>query len=284
MEIKYQKANSEWGLTGFFEGYKLVFSATFDPKKTLKRKWEKFFPFFKTKARQNHGSIIKEVDIYELFSPSAKDAWNNAYESAKEGGRKIVGPEDIFLSLLKELSVQNLFARMKVSTHDAEKFLQNYLKINPPDDKKAAQKIPFEAFALAVKLHDHKIGSLMLLGALLNATPEVNILQAIFSNIGLTREKLELLAVWLVNLNFSFPENSWNFKLLYCCRQVGLLEEHFGYFYTFKAIEMAADLSLKRTLIDLQHKEAMRLLVKAGNIARQRKTKIISENFVKAAA
>ena len=124
----------------------------------------------------------------------------------------------------------------------------------------------------------------MLLGALLNTLPEENILQAIFSNIGLTIEKLELFAVWSLGLNHEFPKNSRQAKLLFCCQQAAALERHFGYFFELPAIEAAVSLSANQTIKDLEHKKALQFLVKAAAVAKNRGTKIISENFVKQAA
>jgi len=139
--------------------------------------------------------------------------------------------EDIFLALLKEPSVVNLLSRIKVNGPQAETFINNYLKLTPPLDGATVKKIPFEAFALAAKLHNHKIGSLMLLGGLLEATPHNNILQAIFSNIGLSAAKLELFAVWLLDLDYDFPSSSISGKLLFCLRQAANLEQTLRLFF-----------------------------------------------------
>lgn len=277
MDIKYKKVNSGWGLIGFFEGYKLIFSGGFKKPGALR----KFLSFGK-KQEENDTSIITEVDIYKLFSPSAKEAWKNAYSSAKKRKGE-VGVEDIFLALLKQPSVKNLLTRMKAGTNSAEIFLNNYLKLAPASSTETVKIIPFEAFALALKIHNHKIGSLMLLGALLEATPDDNILQAIFSNIGLTSDKLQVFAVWLLNLNFGFPKNSHPAKILYCLRQAQGLEEHFGYFFECPAIEEAVRLSSDQTLKDLQHLKALQYLVKAASLAKSKGVKIISDSLVRQA-
>ncbi len=184
----------------------------------------------------------------------------------------------------REPSVKNLLSRIKVDSLQAKRFINNYLKLTLSLNDDTVKKIPFEAFALAAKLHNHKVGSLMLLGGLLKATPHDNILQAVFTNIGLTAAKLELFAVWHLDLDYEFPPNSTSGKLLFCLRQATGLEEHFGYFFELPAIEAAVDLSQGQTLKDLQHLKALQLLVKAGLLAQNKKTKIISENLVKQAA
>lgn len=190
------------------------------------------------------------VDLYNMFSHSAKHAWRQAFALAQKRKSQI-GVEDIFLALLMELPVKNLLSRIKVNSKQAEIFINNYLKLTPALSDDTVKKIPLEAFAMAVRLHNHKIGSLMLLGGLLKATPRDNILQAIFTNIGLSEAKLELFAVWHLDLNYEFPPNSTSEKLLFCLRQAGGLEEHFGYFFELPAIEAAVNLSQGQTLKEL---------------------------------
>jgi hypothetical protein len=272
-ELIYKNDASAWGLLGFFEGYKLLFSGAF--KKSLSSR--------QSQKQPNENSIIGSVDIYRLFSESAKDAWKNARASAQKRGSE-VGVEDIFLALLKQPSVKNLLSRIKVSTASAEIFLSNYLKLTPSAADDALKIIPFEAFSLAIKLHNNKIGSLMLLGALLEASPQNNILQAIFSNIGLTSEQLEVFAVWLLKLNYNFPKNSHAAKVLYCLNQAQGLEQHFGYFFEYSAVEQAVKLSSGQTLIDLEHQKSLQLLVRAAGLAKNTGSKTISEHLVKQAA
>ena len=230
--------------------------------------------------QKNNTGIITKVDIYELFSPSAKRAWKNACRSSEK--RKMsLGVEDVFLALLKEDSVKNLLRRLNVKTHEAEILINNYLKLTPSLGGLPLKKIPFEAFLLAAQLHNHKVGSLMLLGSLLKTTPKENILQAIFTNIGLNAGKLELFAVWLLGLNYEFPSLSTNGKLLYCLRQAQGLEEHFGYFFDLPAIEAAVDLSANQTLKDFEHKKALQFLVKAGAMARANGHKVVGQNLVR---
>ncbi len=276
-------SNSGWGMTGLYEGQRLVFSGTFDSKRIRRENWQRFFPFFKTDLTKNPGSIINNLDVYSLFSHNAKWAWREAYFIAKRRGAE-VGVEDIFLALLKTSAVNNLFSRFKVDYKTAKNLLQNYLKLKPSPSLLAVQKIPFEAFAISLQLHDHKIGCLMLLGALLTVTPEDNILQAIFANIELDLEKLEIFSDWILNLDYEFPKNSTASKLLFCCEQAAGLEEHFGYFYEFPAIESAVALSSGQTLSDLEHLKALQLLVRAGLLAQKKHIKNISEDLIKQAA
>jgi hypothetical protein len=285
--LKYIPTASGWGLEALFEGYHLVFSGEFTPKRLHAEVWlsvlKFFYPSYNKTSGKNSSGVISNVDLYDLFSDSAKQAWNKAYEFAKLRGGE-VEVEDIFLALLREPSVKNLFTRIKVDAKQAEKFINNYLKLTTPLNGQAVKQTPFEAFALAAKLHNHKIGSLMLLGGLLRASPKDNLLQAIFSNIGLGFVKLELFSVWLLDLDYNFPPGATSDKFLFCLRQASGLEEHFGYFFELPAIEAAVDLSQGQTLKDLQHLKALQLMVKAGLLAQSKKTKIISEDLIKQAA
>jgi hypothetical protein len=277
MEIKYQTGSSGWGVQGFFEGQRLVFSAVPEPSLAFKKKWLRFLPFFKDAGEAQ--SIVSNLDVYPLFSKDAKSAWAKASALAKKQKMEI-GVEDIFLGLLKEEPVKNLFQRLNANGHAAEALLTNYLKLTPSADPVAAKKIPFEAYVLSTRLHNPKIDSLMLLGALLKTTPRDNILQAIFTNIGLTLEKLEILSVWSMGLNFNFKENSTPAQLLYCLNQAKNLEEHFGYFFELSAIEAAVKVSSIQTFKDMRHFKALEYLVKAGLVAKENRSKVINSDLV----
>jgi hypothetical protein len=281
--LVYKPSQSPWGLESFYEGYRLVFSGDFNPSRTKAEKWFKIFNLFTDKARKNPSGIISSVDLYQMFSKDAMHAWRNAALAAKKRKALEVCVEDIFLALLGEPSVKNMLARLKVDSDQAKIFINNYLKLTSALGGETVKKIPFEAFALAAKLHNHKIGTLMLLGGLLKATPKGNILQAIFANIGLTEAKLELFAVWMLDLNYEFSRNSASDKLLFCLRQSKGLEDHFGYFFEFPAIEAAVKLNQEHTLKDLQHLKALQILVKAGLLGKALGIKIISQSLVEKA-
>ena len=274
--FSYRNSVNDWGLSADYKGYQLEFSQGREVSSFGLLKKDSF----KINQKSNKHQII---DIYSLLSADAKLAWADAYKICKKRGGKEIGVEDIFLALLKAKSVILMLERLKVSPTEAEKVIKNYLKLAPPLCDMAVKKIPFEAFVLSVKLHNHKVGTLMLLSALLKATPHENILQAIFTNIGLTTAKLELFAVWFLSLNHSFPKESTSEKMLYCMLQVENLENHFGYFFEFPAIEKAMQLSRGESLKDLEHRKALQLLVKAAGIAREKNKKIITANYIEQA-
>ncbi len=281
-DLKYQTSDQDWGITALYEGYLLYFSGVFNKSRVYKENFYRLLPFLKKPAAAKPKGSLASVDIYSMFSRSGQRAWNRAFITTAK--RKTpVGVEDLFLALLKESSVKNLLHRLKVSTTSAEIFLKNYLKLTHQPSATTIQKIPFEAFNLAMELHNHKIGSLMLLGALLKHTPQDNILQAIFTNIGLTLEKLEIFSVWTLNLDFDFPEQSQASQLLYCCRQSQFLEDKFGYYFELPAIEAAVELA-GNYYKDMRHYKALQYLVKAGVLAIASGQKIISAKFVRQAA
>lgn len=280
--LNLQKVQDNWGLCAFYEGYRLIFSGVFDINRVRKEKWGKLWPFYNPKNTEHKKNLTEEVDVYNMFSHSAKHAWNRAFVKTSKQHRP-VGVEDLFLALLEEPTVKNLLRRIKVSTHTAEKFLNNYLKLNHQNTTQTLQQIPFQAFNFAMKLHNRKIGSLMLLGALLENTPQDNILQAIFTNIGLTTKKLEIFSVWILNLNYEFPKNSEASQLLFCCQQTQLLESHFGYFYELPAIETAVSLA-RNYYTDMRHLKAMQYLIKAGLIAKEKNNKLVTAKMVSQAA
>ncbi len=123
----------------------------------------------------------------------------------------------------------------------------------------------------------------MLLGGLLHLAPQDNVLQAIFSNINLTLDKLEILSVWILNLQYEFPEGSSSSHTTYCCLQAQNLENHFGYFFEFPAIESAVKFS-QNYYKDLRGQKALQYLVKAGALAKAAGTMRVSEKFVQLAA
>jgi len=282
MDIVYKTTRSGWGLTGFFEGYRLVFSARFEPKRMRGEKFRQIFPIFRKKRQlQNPNSMVSNVDVYDLFSVGGKRAWTNSYQWAKKH-RHEVRAEDIFLALLEEPQVENIFKRLKVSTLTAVTFLSNYVKLQAQNGQSTEQEIkmlPFASLAAAIKLHSHEITPAFLVMGLMETLPADHIVQAIFANIGLTRQKLEVLTVWMMSLDYDFPKNSEGTKILYCLNQAKMLEEHFGYFFEFPAVELAAHLSAGY-MKDLRHLKAMHYLVKAGLLAKKAGTKIISEDLV----
>lgn len=285
MEIKLKSTKTGWGVTGFFEGYKLVFSGIFEPEHMRGEKFRQIFPIFRhRRPAHNPNTIVSSVDVYSLYSFGAKRTWVNSFGWAKKH-RHTVKAEDIFLALLEEPQVEDIFKRLKVSTTTAVTFLSNYVKLRAANgnSEEEIKILPFASLSAAIKLHSHEITPAFLLLGLMEVLPAEHIVQAIFANIGLTREKLEVLTVWLMSLDYEFPKSSEGAKMLYCLNQAKGLEEHFGYFFEFPAIEKAARLS-SGYYKDMRHLKAFQYLVKAGLLAKTSGSKNISENLVQRAA
>jgi len=276
--LKYQKIDSGWGLIGLFEGYRLVFSAVFTKSRFGLEEIKKFFG----PAKRPQKSIITNIDLFKLFSKDSAKAWGQAYNFARKRKQQPT-PEDVFLALLGSAPVKILFNRLNLSAATTKTFFKNSVNLNSVSGAEEIKKVPFEAFALATKLHNQTIDPLMLLAGVLKCAPKGGAVSTIFSNLGLSMEKLELYCVWALNLNYEFPKNSPSGKLLYCCRQAQALEEHFGYFFQLPAIQTALELSSNQTLKDLEHKKALQILVKAAGLAKKKPTKIITVKLVRQA-
>ena len=283
MSLKNTTTNNSWGLSAVYEEQKLVFSGTFDPKRIRKERWEKFLCLFSKNNSAQFNQSEGQTDIYKLFSYNAKEVWQQAFLHAKRRGSEVY-LEDLFLALLKQDSVQILFKRFGADTNATRILLKNFLKLGMPQGHEdELKKVPFEAYALASQLHDTKVGCLMLLGALIKIAPKYTILEAIFSNIGLTLDKLEVISIWQLGLNFQFPAGSTNSRFLDCCRQAEPLEKHFGYFFEFSAIEQTVAAAGGQPNKDTRHRTMLKLLVKAGLLARQNHDKLILADSIQKA-
>ncbi len=160
--------------------------------------------------RENSSSLKeKTIDVFEFFSPGARDAWNNAVLMAQKRSTKTnslskneaeATANDLALALLEDKSIQMVFFRLGVDTSDIKILLKNYSIFYDHGARAAVEKNPFVAFAEAAKLHNKNIDPLMLLCALAICLPEEHILKAIFFNIDLSIEKLENIASWIFNL------------------------------------------------------------------------------------
>ncbi|PIR96425.1 MAG: hypothetical protein COT92_01180 [Candidatus Doudnabacteria bacterium CG10_big_fil_rev_8_21_14_0_10_42_18] len=160
------------------------------------------------------------VDIYRLFNKEAKITWNNAISFAKQrqqNTKKLLNTNkkespveviasDLILSLLARPSIQLAFLRLGTNFEDIGTLVKNHSLLSPCSPSFELQRLPFVAFAESLKLHNKNIDPLMLLCALSIDLPEDHILKAIFFNIDLSTEKLEILASWIFNLDLLSQE------------------------------------------------------------------------------
>ncbi len=144
----------------------------------------------------------KNIDIYSLFSQDAKKVWTRAFTVAteKNGQKSEVTALDLFLGLTEDNSVRLLFMRLGVNAADLQTFIKNYRDLHLPGAEQELSQLPFAAFLESLKLHNRQLDPLMLLCALAIILPPKHIIQAIFFNINLDIEKLEIVASWTFNL------------------------------------------------------------------------------------
>jgi ATP-dependent Clp protease ATP-binding subunit ClpA len=154
------------------------------------------------------------VDIFELFSESAKKVWGNSLNMAKKRRDDLkklnpkfnlrINPEvtanDLALSLLNDKNIGMVFLRLGVDIDEIKKLVKKYSLINSEEPKETLAKIPFAAFTESLKLHNKTVDPLMLLCALAQNLPKEHFLQAMFFNIDLTADKLEIISSWIFNL------------------------------------------------------------------------------------
>ncbi len=165
-------------------------------------------------AVQKHSQKPPEIDIYHLFNKETKTAWNNSLKFAKlrqQNLKKLFGQNrrsdnleviatDLIQSLLEQQSTKLIFLRLGVNPEDIKTLISNYALLSPKASEEELYKIPFTAFTESLKLHNKTIDPLMLLCALAIDLNENHILQAVFFNLNLSIEKLEILATWIFNL------------------------------------------------------------------------------------
>jgi len=140
-----------------------------------------------------------DIEVYELFDLRTKQLWNRAGRLAKARNQE-PGCADIFLSLLNEPEVKNIFCKLEIKTADLKIVTENYLKLMDGDfsDQPYLKKLPFEAFVEAKKLKSQSISGAVLLCALAKILPGDHIIKNIFSNVGITAPKLE---TWTARTN-----------------------------------------------------------------------------------
>lgn len=266
MALVYMPSANNWGLYAKDGNTALVFSGTLNPARICKN-------FFNRLLLKPQRPMVSgdAVDIFQLFSPAAKKIWNRAVWMAINQGPLRVGCVHIFLSLTEDPSVQTIFFRFGADLRDARTLLKNYMKLSALSaGSEELKHLPFAAFEESEKLHSPSITPLMLLAALVQILSSENILQAVFDNLGLTLTKLEVLAVWLENLNYGFPDNNFAAGLLHCFQRVQWLEQQNRITFKLNAVEQALTGSANNP------KEALKLLVRAATSAKQNKRTIIA--------
>ena len=167
------------------------------------------------------------TDIFQFFSEDARRVWNNSVKIASQriaktkklnketAGQKEfqVTADDLVLSLLEDKSVELVFWRLGINPKDIKTLLLNYAYFNSAGLGQELEQIPFVAFGESLKLHNKSIDPLMLLCALATTLPKEHILQAVFFNINLTTEEIEIISSWVFNLKLLSEDLNLFFKL-----------------------------------------------------------------------
>jgi hypothetical protein len=266
MSLTYYKSRDKWGLLAQDGDATLVFSGLLKSGRIWKEILAKIFL-----KKPKVFVTADPIDVYQLFSPAAKKVWNNAVWMSVNQGPIKVGCIQLFLALIQDPTIKAVFSRFNADLHDAKTLLNNYMILYPPSaGVQEIKKIPFAAFAESEKLHAPNISPLMLLYALIEILPADNILQAVFGNLGLTPTKLEVLTVWLLQLNYEFPDKSFAADLLHCCQKISYIEQHNKIKYKLDALEQALIASNNNAVA------ALKLLVQAASKAQKSRSRVIS--------
>ena len=266
MSLTYYKSSDPWGVMAHAEGANLVFRGLLNPFRIWKERFSRLF-FRRPKTFISSDT----VDVYELFTPAAKKVWNKALWLAVRRRPMKVGCVHLFLALTEDSGIKEILSRFGADVHDARALLKNYLVLSPLSAGiEEIKKIPFAAFEESEKLHSPGITPLMLLESLIQTLPADNILQAVFSNLGLTVTKLEVVAVWLSGLNYDFPKDSFAADLLHCCQKIQWLEMHNRIKYRLDVIEQALINSGNNP------QSALKMLVTSATNAQKHKLRVVS--------
>lgn len=144
----------------------------------------------------------RDIDVYKLFTHSAKEVWNNSLRTSRKYGTETPNTVHIFLALLDHPAVKLVFFRFGVNPATFIPALEQYLKTQGlPNESDLVQRLPFAALEEALKMRNRSVDALMLLCALVTILPEDHVIQKIFFNVDLSYEKLEAIAAWVFNLD-----------------------------------------------------------------------------------
>lgn len=141
------------------------------------------------------------VDVYVLFTEAAQSVWNNSLAIARQKGLSQPNTSHIFLSLLEQASIKLVFYRFGVNPDSLRPALEAFKEQKLGTEQDFVRSLPFAALAEAVTMRNRSVDPLMLLCALVKLLPSDHLIQKIFFNLDLSREKLEAIAAWIFNLD-----------------------------------------------------------------------------------
>lgn len=151
--------------------------------------------------RAQAGSSAEPVDVYDLFSHPAKDAWNQAATLAQKHNSQTVSVEDVLLSLCATKDVQVALFRLGINIQE---FTEVIAKNSQPT---TVDNLPFVAYQKMRQLHNNLVDPVMLLCGAVSMLPTEHAVQQYFFELGITEETLEVVAVWIFNLRLVREED-----------------------------------------------------------------------------
>lgn len=151
--------------------------------------------------RTQAGSSSEPVDVYELFSHPAKDAWNKAWQVAQKRNVAAVSVEDAMLALCGTEDIQLALFRLGINTRE---FMDVIASSKTPT---VIDHLPFVAYQKMVELHNNLVDPVMLLCGSVSLLPSDHPVQQYFFQIGISEQILEVVAVWIFNLRLVREED-----------------------------------------------------------------------------
>jgi hypothetical protein len=264
-EVVYKKTKDSWGTKAIIDGREFIFEPLTTSKKVLRKLTKNIF---------DEDTDKKPVNVFDLFSKETQEVWAMAKKiSGNRKSNKFLGA-DIFFAISSHPGLTEIFDRLEFSIPAGKTITLNYLKLAGEPKFEDLSKLPFLALEESMKLHAHNIHPIVLMYALMHVTKEDDIVQAIFANLDLTPQKMEMLACWMLDLNYQFPEGSEEQSFLECCQKLKIIEEHNKCMFTYPAVKLALSKNLGKA-------ENTKILVKAALEGKRLGKNIIKEELVK---
>ncbi len=170
--------------------------------------------FITTKAREEWDKLGKPVDVYQLFTRDAQDAWNSIPNIATQT-QSAPNSYVVLISLLQTDSGKLAFLRLGIQVDDIITMLKGQAsRIGVATiDQELINKLPFLGLEAAIRLRSPSIDPLLLLCSLVAELPNDHPMQQLLFKLGISQETLEVLAVWIFNIRLLSEELSTFRKL-----------------------------------------------------------------------
>lgn len=150
------------------------------------------------------------VDVFRLFTRGAHDVWNLVPGLMAQHGGGQANTLHIFAALLTSDPIKMVFYRFGVNPVQLQKHAEEMFGSTVLDAQTEAAfvgKLPFLALQEALKLRNRSVDPLMLLCALVEELPDEHPIQKVFFNLDLGKEKLEVIAAWVFNLDLLIEQD-----------------------------------------------------------------------------